>query len=233
MLVLGDELSVAAVAAWLDAVLGERGWTRGISQGAIDTLSAMNDNHREVIRYHIQNPTASTKDIAQALGLSTYITRRAFKQAGIVPPPRQYERQFDYDEIRRLYAEGHSKAAIAQMVGSCHRTVGIAINGSFDAEVYCGNCGARCDSGASMCKTCAPLMQVKINEFGEVWCNSCQNWLPQDRFRPDARRSWRGFAQACRACETRARRERRHADPERENAYYREYRRRRRAAGKT
>ena len=159
--------------------------------------------------------------------------------------PRVYERKFDWDEARRRYAAGESIADIARRLGVTWMAVGrvvipgkeaamAAYHREYQRRGKCDDCGGPMNqvarnNGSTRCKTCADLAQATSVRPDELRCITCREWKPDEAFPFNRSEGWtrRGRHQQCRACLTVARRNHRQRNREKDNAYQREYRRRR------
>lgn len=163
---------------------------------------------------------------------------------------RTYLRKFDWDEARRRHASGESKSALAREYGVSVQAVRLAV----DPEEYersrqrtvewhrqssCPDCGkptTRTRKGEDRrCEACAHLALASSVREHELRCFSCKKWLPDDSFpfaRSKKHRARRYRHRQCRSCLTIARQDHRRRNREAENAYQREYKRRRRAEGR-
>ena len=160
---------------------------------------------------------------------------------------RQYERRFDWDEARRLYADGLSIRQIALQVGvtwsAVQRVVepeayerAAAYSLSRKGKGVCVDCGGPTHEsskyqGSTRCTQCATALRVTSARDGELLCFGCKQWKPDDDFPMNrgsrvARRDRHSY---CRSCQTVARREYRHRNIEKQRAYDRQYTARRRA----
>lgn len=168
---------------------------------------------------------------------------------------RIYARKFDHDEARARHAAGESVSALAEAYGVTYNAVDRVVKpGRLEIEArararytekqVCDVCGGRAwkqaqrtDDGRNLCRSCRG--KERRTRFTEVdggvhaLCFGCRKVKPLDEFPGGVRfRDVRpkGVSGECRACQTRKRRERRHANPEATLAYHRSYRRRRKQA---
>jgi hypothetical protein len=164
---------------------------------------------------------------------------------------RVYPRLFDHDEALRLRGEGWTIQMVADHFGVSYRGVQrVTTPGErerMDAatmerfEAICDDCGGRCTHNWSnrhgrhdrvVCQPCAAIrtreeaLMARLNEDGDVRCTHCDAYQPMSVFSND-----RGYPRAwCPSCETESRKARRRANRDRENAWQREYKRKRRLA---
>lgn len=162
--------------------------------------------------------------------------------------PRTYERKFDWDEARELFAAGVGRPEIAARFGVTYEAIyritapgalerQRAYNREWQTRGVCADCGGRMNrsaqsAGSTRCKPCANLALATTVRPTELQRCSCREWKPDDAF-PNNRSEGaarRGRHSQCRRCQTIARREHRQRNREAANAYDREYKRRRRAA---
>jgi predicted Zn-ribbon and HTH transcriptional regulator len=156
-------------------------------------------------------------------------------------------RKFDWDEAARLYETGLTYEEIAEALGVSSSAVWLALNPEARArgdarkwqwqrEARCPDCGAqttRTHIGAdSRCKRCAALARATSVRATELRCMTCREWKPDEEFPSNraATKVRRGRHRQCRICQTVARRDHRARNREADNAYSREYKRRRRRA---
>lgn len=165
--------------------------------------------------------------------------------------PRTYKRKFDWDEAKRDHAAGVNIQTLADRYGvsytAVYRVVVPGVNERMRANLKrfeenhrvpcieeCGRTvsyiGARYHGGR--CVECATLAKATSVRPAELQCATCREWKPDDAF-PNNRQengARRGKHAQCRPCQTIARRSHRQRNREAENAYSREYKRRRREA---
>ncbi len=160
--------------------------------------------------------------------------------------PRVYVRKFDWDEARRRHAAGESYAALAREYGVSNSAVQLACKdylrardqaraSAWQSNGVCPVCGGRASrnrtTGQHRCMRCASVAAATSVRDGELRCGTCREWKPDDDFSRSASDSARRERNGtCRACGTVAKREYRARNRERERAYDRAYRRRRKAA---
>ena len=156
-------------------------------------------------------------------------------------------RQFDWDQARRLRAEGIPVAEIAERFGVSTTSVYFATNDEQRERQYrmlseraywrtgaCVDCGtpvSRFRPG-SRCRDCNAKNMAFTVRDDCLLCTRCDRWLPDDNF-PGGKASMqrRGRHSLCRPCQTETRREWRQRNPEKTKAAdLRDYQRRRAAA---
>jgi hypothetical protein len=157
---------------------------------------------------------------------------------------RTYQRKFDWADAQRRRARGESYSSIARSYGVTPQAVKLACDPeereraaqrarAFLAigTAHCIDCGAPITRYRKRCIACAHLQLATTVREGELLCVDCKQWKPDEEFPRNAQlKARRGRHRQCRACNTIARREYRHRNPEAERTYAREYKRRRRAA---
>lgn len=156
-------------------------------------------------------------------------------------PPRT----FDYDEARRLRADGMTWRALGLHFGvssqavmrACRDDVRERVDAAANRRamsgtcVVCGKTGVtRAGHGKGRCVDCAAKAATKVRD-GEAYCPACTQWKPLDAFTQSAQHKHRGVHGECRACDTKRRRAYRETHREQARAYDRERRRRKREAG--
>ncbi len=150
---------------------------------------------------------------------------------------RVYERKFDWDDARRLHADGVSYAELGRRFGVTARAVRRVCDEEFRARDAarsaewmrggtCPDCGvqtsrtSRADS--HRCQACAAMALATSVRETTLRCQTCREWKPDDSFpRHKGKIARRGRHKQCTACVTVARRIYRHSHPEqriRENA---------------
>lgn len=133
---------------------------------------------------------------------------------------RVYVRKFDWDEARRLRAEGLTLQAIAERFGVSPTAITFAVvPGAYAAARgrraeyqrnggNCVDCGTRLSHNYSRpvrrCKPCASLAQATTATDTELRCYSCHEWKPDNDYpySRSAYRNRRGRHGTCRACHT-------------------------------
>jgi hypothetical protein len=158
--------------------------------------------------------------------------------------PRVYVRKFDWDEARRLHAEGRSvygiakdlgvsAAAVWRVVDPERRRKMAARSAEYQRSGTCVDCGGPCSRNrarpAARCPDCDGKHKRLVTET-EARCVDCKRWLPHDAFSPCRLKRTKdgGSSRTCRECETARRQANREANRERERAYARQrYQRRR------
>lgn len=149
-------------------------------------------------------------------------------------------RSFDHDEARRLRADGMPARAIGERLGVSHTSVYRALypnHPSYSAEkarVYlysatCPDCGGERNRYRARCQGCAAKAQTKVAD-GRAYCPACSTWKPLADFSPSKWRATRGVHGECRACDSARRRAYRARHRVADDAYQREYKRRKRAS---
>jgi DNA-directed RNA polymerase subunit RPC12/RpoP len=151
-------------------------------------------------------------------------------------------RKFDWDEARRLHAEGLTYVEIGRRLGvtdmairfACDpeaRTRANAYHDAWQRSGQCPDCGAQTTRRAggvyARCRDCASRARVKVID-GTAYCPTCDTWKPLDQFSRSGRSPARGVHKECRPCDSARRRRWRIENRERERAYDRERRRRKR-----
>lgn len=152
-------------------------------------------------------------------------------------------RKFDWDEAARMVAGGMSMAAVGRALGVSADAVREAVDPAVRERMAerharwqrsgtCPVCGGPATRGAGgvqhRCRRCAA--RAAANETAtEAKCVSCKRWKPLSEF---SRRDSPGRVtrQECRECDTAAKRAWRERNRERERAYQREYKARRRGS---
>lgn len=137
-------------------------------------------------------------------------------------------RKFDWDEARRLYADGVPIRQIAERMNvSWSGVQRVVVPGSMERArastsawheanrqpcvTGCGNTvtyvGARYHKGH--CRRCASLARGTTARDTELQCMTCREWKPDDDFPRDLSQKYarRGRAVQCRVCQTVARQE--------------------------
>lgn len=161
---------------------------------------------------------------------------------------RQYERKFDWDEALRLREAGATIKSIAATLGVSETAVFRVVKPgererfaeyrkNFDRTGQCSDCGGPMNrtaayNGSTRCVRCSAIARGTTARDGELQCITCREWKPDDSFPHNRveKHARRGRHHECRACNTASRRAHRERNREADNAYQREYRRRRRAA---
>jgi hypothetical protein len=160
---------------------------------------------------------------------------------------RVYQRRFDWDEARRRRAAGESLRVIAEALGVTPAAVDrVTRPGERERQAeyarslkgtgVCDDCGGPMNKtsryhGSTRCKPCAARASVTSVGEGVLRCFGCREWKPDEQFshsnteRAVVRRARKTY---CRACDTIARREYRRRNPEKEAAYDRAYKARKR-----
>lgn len=163
--------------------------------------------------------------------------------------PRVYVRKFDWDEARARYAAGEPVNTLAAEYGVTRQAVyRVVTPGCIEREAAysrerqrrgrCNDCGGPMNlmsrsRGSTRCVACAAAARVTSVRDGEIRCFSCHAWKPDDDFPRSASQRHlvrRGRHSFCRACQTIKKREYRHRNSEKQRAYDRAYKARRRAA---
>ncbi len=161
---------------------------------------------------------------------------------------RVYCRTVNYQVIRERYAAGETVTEIARDIGFSFAGVKRIVDPAFSAKLYavsqaslmsgtCPDCGKegtfKHKGVSSRCRDCASRALATSVREGELRCYRCREWKPDAEFPNSSKnKARRGRHKNCRLCNTTLRREHRHRNPEAAKAYDREYKRRRRAAGK-
>lgn len=159
--------------------------------------------------------------------------------------PRVYVRKFDHEEARKRYEAGARVADLAREYGVTDSAVSKVVvperyakdlrrKSEWQRNGTCPDCGGRASRnhgkiGQHRCISCAAALKATSVREHELRCSRCREWKPDDAFssnRKEQRR--RGRHKFCRRCSTVVKREYRERNRERERAYTREYRRRRR-----
>lgn len=158
----------------------------------------------------------------------------------------QHVPRFDWDEARSRYASGERVADLAAEYGvtlaAIYRIVTPGLRESsnqrkdeWQRSGSCPDCGmqtTRRSAGySSRCSRCAAVAKGTTARDGELHCNKCDQWKPDNEFPTDRRRiARRGRHRYCRSCLTIAKREWRERYPERAKAADRRAGERRKAA---
>lgn len=163
-------------------------------------------------------------------------------------PPRR----FDWDEARRLRAEGWTLVALAERFSVSRAAIVFATNDAARKRAHervtakfrmiCDDCGGPCSHNfwartgrhdRIVCQKCAGVRRSeeallsRMNEDGDLACSQCGEYKPMDAFSGNGR----GYPRSeCRSCETIRRQAWREANRERDRANDREAKRRARAA---
>lgn len=136
-------------------------------------------------------------------------------------------RKFDWDEARRLRAQGMTYAAIAAQLGVTSTAVALACDDRARAMAWArsaeyqrqhGNpfmydtcaCGGRKHTRAKRCRACWEADHRKqIDEHGNLWCHHCKRYLAPRSFSADFRlmETRKGRRRVCTECDTKMRRE--------------------------
>ena len=164
---------------------------------------------------------------------------------------RVYQRLFDHDECRELYADGWTHKALSEKYGVSIARISQVCNPATEAAVrrsreefvaaICDDCGGDCTHNWSskhgrhdrvVCRSCDARrrsedhLMDRLDADGDILCNDCGQHRPHDEYQLR-----RGVpAPYCRACVTARRRAYREAHPEVERAAYERQKARRRAA---
>lgn len=157
-------------------------------------------------------------------------------------------RTFDYDEARRRHAAGESYASLGREFGVSQQAVTRACDDGVRTRMdrasaewirsgRCPDCGRPATRHGLQkqlrCRTCAAHLKTTSVRDSELQCVVCREWKPDDEFpRSVAEPQRRSRHTNCRACCTVQRREYRQRNPEKERAYQRAYKRKRRAEQK-
>ena len=148
------------------------------------------------------------------------------------PRNRVYKRKFDWDEARKLRAEGWTYPDLAAHFGVSIRTVRyVCIPSEYEKmrEVTskrqrsgtCPDCGNPMSFNPSdqprRCVRCHAESVADVNDR-VAKCVICQEWKPHEDFllQPGKYIDRRGLRPSCRSCNTRIRREHRAANAEKE-----------------
>lgn len=139
--------------------------------------------------------------------------------------PRVYEREFDWEEARRLYAAGESLSSISREFGVSWAAVQrVVVPGKMEEHAvraraligagHCDDCGGPTHQGSryrgsTRCRDCASIALATSVRENELMCFACREWKPDEDFplnRGDskARRYRHSY---CRPCQTISRRE--------------------------
>jgi len=169
----------------------------------------------------------------------------AYYNVSPLKPNRVYVRKFDHDAARARYAAGESVTAMAREFGvhptAVWRVVSSRIIESIRERAQkrksagvCDDCGGPMHmgsryNGSTHCHDCSALARATNVRPDALRCATCREWKPDEDFpfNRAGRKTHRGRHDQCRSCQTVARRERRARNREADNAYSREYRRRR------
>lgn len=161
-------------------------------------------------------------------------------------------RKFDHDEARRLYRAGWTKTELARFFGVSHPSIANVVDErvaraqrEWHKAIFaatCDECGGACSKNwyaervrldRTLCQKCystllsEEALLARHDEHGNLRCGHCGAYKPLEEYRIGP--SGSPFKR-CRLCETEARRDWRHRNRERENAWQREYKRKRRQA---
>ena len=147
-------------------------------------------------------------------------------------------RKFDWDEAARMVAGGMSPAAVGRALGVSATAVRAAVDPAVRERMagwqrsgtcpVCGGPATRAGRVQHRCRRCAA--RAVANETAtEAKCVCCKRWRPLSEF---SRRDSPGRVtrKECRECDTAAKRAWRERNRERERAYQREYKARRRGS---
>ena len=137
-------------------------------------------------------------------------------------------RKFDWDEARRLRAQGYTYAAIATRLGvsttavihACdprQRLRARLITAAHQQSGTCIDCGKRCCRNDTLlrrgihkgrCRECASKHAATTVRDDALKCVTCKQWLWDTAFPHDARMAHRrGRHRECTACNTKSKRE--------------------------
>lgn len=143
------------------------------------------------------------------------------------PPPshKGRARTFDWDEARRLRANGHTLKELAARYGVTVWAIVLATddrarirsqNAAAEWNARHGNpysydlcaCGQHKKKAAARCMDCHLLATANnvTDDAGDLWCNTCKTYRPTSEFPFSSSSSRRAFRRhMCRACDTKAR----------------------------
>ena len=152
---------------------------------------------------------------------------------------RTYYRKFDHDVARLRYAMGVNMSQLAREYGVSRTRIKQIVHQEAGrkaqerAAAYrwpCLDCGKGIKHKNGRCLQCSTKRRATSVREDELQCTTCQQWKPDDAF-PRNRQATarRGRHSQCQACNTIARRDYRHRHREADNAYQREYKKRKRA----
>jgi hypothetical protein len=159
--------------------------------------------------------------------------------------PRIYTRKLDWEDAQRRHAAGESYSSIARDYDVSPVTVALACDEeqrrkyaerskkySAIGTNSCEDCGAPITRYATVCQTCRGLRDAITVREDTLQCVSCKEWKPDEEFprNRELKGARRGRHRQCRPCSTKARRDYRRRNREKENAYSREYKRRRKSS---
>jgi len=163
---------------------------------------------------------------------------------------RVYVHKFDWDDARRRRAAGGTYTALAREYGVHINTVRLACNdverqksnarvSAYQRSGICRDCGAAGVVPLALahgtrngrCRPCAAKAAASSVREDTLRCVTCREWKADADFpsnRTETAR--RGRHTSCRPCLTELKRGWRARNREKDNAYHRDYKRRRRAA---
>lgn len=141
---------------------------------------------------------------------------------------RVYQRKFDHDEARARHAAsetviqlarqyGVKEVAVRRVVDARVRARMYATGSRFSMSATCVDCGRRCAryrTGEGVrqeprCATCAARARRTSVRDADLYCSSCEKWLPDHAFPHNSHkncRARRGRHRTCRGCLTAQRR---------------------------
>lgn len=144
---------------------------------------------------------------------------------------RVYQRKFDHEQARARHAAGETMAALAREYGVSPAAVRRAVDDKFrvasDARTsarlasgVCPDCGAPCTNRpGTTCVPCRDRKQATSVRDGELRCQRCREWKPDDAFpHNSAKKCRRGRHGVCRGCQPAMRREARHSQQRKQAA---------------
>lgn len=158
---------------------------------------------------------------------------------------RIYPRKFDWEDARRRYEHGHTFTEIAQDFGVTWAAINRIISpGAYERYANasrawqltgtCDICGASATRRAkglpTRCRDCSAKSLATSVRDTTLWCATCKQWKPDDQFSRSnsVSKLRRGRHRQCAACNTIKKRDWRNRNQEKQRAYDRAYKAKRR-----